>query len=187
MSWKTAFAVTRSGADRDESPYEIPPAPQRKRVRDAPIRTTARSKRFLMNPRSGSASVRQFVRVEFVRLGVVDFFVFISCWGLDLPKVEVEVTPSAALDFVWFFLCVNCQDLDLKGRVDPLSQPRSGPSGLLSLPRQVKQSDDVQRGRLPTRTQFVELFFTGGKTTPEPTGLEPATAAVTGRRSNQLS
>jgi hypothetical protein len=27
----------------------------------------------------------------------------------------------------------------------------------------------------------------GGETPPEPTGLEPATSAVTGRRSNQLS
>jgi hypothetical protein len=37
----------------------------------------------------------------------------------------------------------------------------------------------------------MEVAFQGGftyeKINPEPTGLEPATSAVTGRRSNQLS
>ena len=43
-----------------------------------------------------------------------------------------------------------------------------------------------QRGRLPTRVQFVELFFTSGKTTPEPTGLEPVKHGIAFRDRNSL-
>lgn len=77
VSWNVAFAVTWNGVDRGESPYEIPPTPQTKRVRDATTRATASRKRFRLNPRSNGAAVRQFPRAEFVRSGGVDPFVFI--------------------------------------------------------------------------------------------------------------
>jgi hypothetical protein len=74
--------------ERAGSPYEIPPAPQMNSVRDAPIRKTARSKRFPTNPRSRDASIWQFSEAEFVR-PVVDFFLFIF-----LVKVEPLSQPG---------------------------------------------------------------------------------------------
>jgi hypothetical protein len=54
-----------------------------------------------------------------------------------------------------------------------------------SVAAKVGVSESGQRGRRTTPPQFVASSIGGAKT--EPTGLEPATSAVTGQRSNQLS
>ena len=47
--------------------------------------------------------------------------------------------------------------------------------------------DKVCAWKRPTTVAIFTVRNNGKKTNPEPTGLEPATSAVTGRRSNQLS
>ena len=105
--------VTLIGLERAELPREIPPAPQTNTVRDTPTRKTARSKRFLTNPRSGDASIRLFPKAEFVR-PVFDFFVFIFVGRLGLFEVRIR-SARAALDIVRLFYAYFCADLGSAG------------------------------------------------------------------------
>src|SRR5581483_5578152 len=73
-----------SGFEVAESPYDTPPALQRKKAKDVPIRTIdtiLRKKSFLLNSPLHVRSIRQFSEVEFVRPEWAGFFVFINFMG----------------------------------------------------------------------------------------------------------
>jgi hypothetical protein len=64
---------------------------------------------------------------------------------------------------------ISCPDSDLQDRVEPLSQPRFGLFGLLSLPKISETGGRRYREFFTNEGAICRIVFTGRETTPEPT------------------